>query len=71
MSLVTVSILVAVSIIAIILLTSSLKLKAFIGLFLVPIFLAFTTLPPGTVVSTIMEGFGNTMTSIGFLIIFG
>ena len=71
MSLVTVSILVAVSIIAIILLTSSLMLKAFIALFLVSIFLAFTTLPPGTVVSTIMEGFGNTMTSIGFLIIFG
>ncbi len=52
-------------------LTSSLKLKAFVALFLVSVFLAFTTLPADTVVSTIKEGFGNTMASIGFLIIFG
>jgi len=71
MSLVTVSILVAISIIAIIVLTSTLKLKAFIALFLVSLFLAFTTLPPGTIIATIKEGFGNTMASIGFLIIFG
>jgi GntP family gluconate:H+ symporter len=71
MSLITLSILVAVSIIAIILLTSKLKLKAFVALFLVSIFLAFTTLPPDTIISTIKEGFGNTMASIGFLIIFG
>jgi len=71
MSLVTISILVAISIIAIIILTSTLKLKAFIALFLVSAFLALTTLPPETVVSTIKEGFGNTMASIGFLIIFG
>jgi GntP family gluconate:H+ symporter len=71
MNLVTVSILVAISIVAIIILTSRLKLKAFVALFLVSVFLAFTTLPPSTIVSTIKEGFGNTMASIGFLIIFG
>jgi gluconate:H+ symporter, GntP family len=71
MSLVTVSILVAVSIIAIIWLTSSLKLKAFVALFLVSLFLAITTLPADTIITTIKEGFGNTMASIGFLIIFG
>jgi len=71
MNLVTVSILVAVSIIAIILLTSKLKLRAFVALFLVSVFLAFTTLPPDTIVDTIKEGFGSTMASIGFLIIFG
>lgn len=71
MSLVTVSILVAVSIIAIIWLTSSLKLKAFVALFVVSVFLAFTTLPGSAIVSTLKEGFGSTMASIGFLIIFG
>lgn len=71
MSIVTLSILVVLSIIAIIILTSVFKLKAFVALFLVSVFLAFTTLPPSTIVSTIKEGFGNTMASIGFLIIFG
>jgi gluconate:H+ symporter, GntP family len=65
------SALVGISIIAIIILTSKLKLKAFIALFIVSLFLAFTTLPPNIVVSTIKEGFGNTMASIGFLIILG
>ena len=55
MNLFAVSILVAISIIAIIILTSTLKLKAFIALFLVSVFLAFTTLPPQTVVSTIKD----------------
>jgi gluconate:H+ symporter, GntP family len=71
MSVLLTSILVGVSIVAIIYLTSSLKLKAFIALFIVSVFLAFATLPPGMVVSTIKEGFGNTMASIGFLIILG
>ncbi|MCX6329986.1 MAG: GntP family permease [Bacteroidia bacterium] len=71
MSLVAVSILVTISIVAIVILTSKLKLKAFIALFLVSVFLAFTTLPANTVITTIKEGFGNTMASIGFLIIFG
>ncbi len=65
------STLVGISIIAIIYLTSRLKLKAFIALFLVSLFLAFTTLPADVVVKTIKEGFGNTMASIGFLIILG
>jgi len=71
MNLVLISLLVIISIIGIIILTSSLKLKAFIALFIVSVFLAFTTLPPDTVITTIKEGFGNTMASIGFLIIFG
>jgi gluconate:H+ symporter, GntP family len=71
MSVLLTSILVGISIVAIIVLTSKLKLKAFIALFLVSLFLAFTTLPPAQVVSTIKEGFGNTMASIGFLIILG
>jgi gluconate:H+ symporter, GntP family len=71
MSILLTSTLVIISIIAIIILTSRLKLKAFIALFLVSLFLAFTTLPPDTIVSTIKEGFGNTMASIGFLIILG
>lgn len=71
MSILLTSILVGISIIAIIYLTSSLKLKAFIALFLVSLFLAFTTLPSGVIVSTIKEGFGSTMASIGLLIILG
>jgi len=71
MNILLTSTLVIISIIAIIILTSRLKLKAFIALFLVSLFLAFTTLPPDTIVSTIKEGFGNTMASIGFLIILG
>jgi GntP family gluconate:H+ symporter len=71
MSILLTSILVGISIVAIIILTSRLKLKAFIALFVVSVFLAFTTLPPETIVSTIKEGFGNTMASIGFLIILG
>jgi gluconate:H+ symporter, GntP family len=71
MSILLKSLLVGVSILVIIILTSRLKLKAFIALFLVSLFLAFTTLPANIVVSTIKEGFGNTMASIGFLIILG
>ncbi|HOB84166.1 MAG TPA: GntP family permease [Bacteroidales bacterium] len=71
MSITVISILVLVSIIAIILLTSSLKLNAFVALFLVSVFLAFVTLPADTIVTSIKQGFGNTMGSIGFLIIFG
>jgi len=71
MSIAATSILVGISIIAIIILTSRLKLDAFIALFLVSVFLAFTVLPAKTIVSTIQQGFGNTMASIGFLIILG
>lgn len=65
------SVLVGISIVAIIILTSRLKLEAFVALFLVSVFLAFAILPSKTIVSTIQEGFGNTMASIGFLIILG
>jgi GntP family gluconate:H+ symporter len=71
MSVLATSVIVGISILAIIYLTSKLKLKAFIALFLVSVFLAFAALPPEKVVSTIKEGFGNTMASIGFLIILG
>ena len=37
----------------------------------VSVFLALTTLPADTIVASIKQGFGNTMGSIGFLIIFG
>jgi GntP family gluconate:H+ symporter len=71
MSPLTTSVLVGISIVAIIILTSRLKLDAFISLFLVSVFLAFAILPAKTIVSTIQQGFGNTMASIGFLIIMG
>ncbi len=71
MSIALTSTLVGISIIAIIVLTSKTKLNAFIALFLVSLFLAFATLPANIIVSTIKEGFGNTMGSIGFLIILG
>jgi GntP family gluconate:H+ symporter len=71
MSITFVSLLVILSIIAIIVFTSKFKLNAFIALFIVSLFLAFLTLPAGTVLTTIKEGFGNTMASIGFLIILG
>ena len=71
MSILLTSIIVGISIIAIIIFTSRLKLEAFIALFLVSIFLAFAVLPVKTIVSTIQEGFGSTMATIGFLIILG
>jgi gluconate:H+ symporter, GntP family len=71
MSIPVASILVGISIIVIIILTSRLKLDAFISLFVVSLFLAFATLPLKTIVSTVQQGFGNTMASIGFLIILG
>ena len=71
MSILSISILVIISIFAIIILTSTLKLQAFIALFLVSLFLAFATLPASTIMTTIKEGFGSTMGAIGFLIILG
>lgn len=58
-------------IILIIYLTARLKLHAFISLFIVSLLLAFATLPAKTIITTIKEGFGSTMGSIGFLIILG
>lgn len=66
-----VSVLVVISIVLIIILTTKLKLHAFIALFIVSLLLAFATLPAGTIIKTIKDGFGSTMGSIGFLIILG
>ena len=71
MNIIASSILVGLSIIAIIVLTSKFKLNAFIALFLVSLFLAFSALPAKGIVSVLKEGFGGTMASIGFLIILG
>jgi GntP family gluconate:H+ symporter len=71
MNAVVISILVVISIILIIILTTRLKLHAFIALFIVSLLLAFAVLPAATLINTIKDGFGSTMSSIGFLIIFG
>src|SRR5674476_45571 len=62
---------IGISIIAIVILTSKMKLEAFIALFLVSLSLAVTVLPVKTIVNTVQEGFGSTMATIGFLIILG
>lgn len=66
-----VSILVIVSIAAIILLTSKWKLNAFISLFLVSLFLAIAVMPDKNVITIMKDSFGSTMASTGFLVIFG
>lgn len=71
MSVLFTTLIVGISILAIIYLTSKLQLAAFISLFIVSVFLAVALLPAQTIVNTLQEGFGNTMASIGFLIIFG
>lgn len=71
MSLITVSIFVLLAIVLIVLLTSVVKLNAFVSLFVVSLFLAIVTIPNSDVVSILKEGFGSTMASIGFLIVFG
>jgi GntP family gluconate:H+ symporter len=71
MEMILTAVLVLISIIGIVFLTSKVKLKAFIALFIVSVFLALLTIPPQKIVLTIKEGFGGTMASIGFLIIFG
>ena len=65
------SVYVAVSILAIIILTSKLKVNAFASLFIVSFILAVLTIPFEQIVSTMKTGFGNTMGSIAFIIIFG
>ena len=67
---ISVPILVIISIIAIIVLTSRLKIHAFAALFWTNV-LAVTTLPPDKIMTTIRDGFGSTMGSIGLLIILG
>ena len=65
------SVYVAVSILAIIILTSKLKVNAFASLFIVSFVLAVLTIPFDQIVATMKTGFGNTMASISFIIIFG
>ncbi len=71
MSIITISILVLISILLIIILTSVVKLNAFVSLFVISLLLAITALPEHNVVDILKQGFGNTIASIGFLIIFG
>lgn len=71
MSIITISVLVIASIVLIILLTSVVRLNAFVSLFAVSLLLAVVTLPEQSVIEVLKQGFGNTMASIGFLIIFG
>ncbi len=71
MSTALILVLVIVSIAAVIWLTSRLRINAFIALFLISFLLAAAVIPVQKVVSTLKDGFGSTMASIGFLIIFG
>ena len=71
MSILLTSAFVGISILVIIILTSKFKIEAFVALFLVALLLACAVLPAKTIVKTIQEGFGTTMGTIGFLIIFG
>ena len=71
MNILLTSALVGLSILIIIILTSKFKIEAFVALFLVAFLLACAVLPPKTIIKTIQDGFGTTMGTIGFLIIFG
>jgi GntP family gluconate:H+ symporter len=51
--------------------TSILKYNTFLSIFIVSLLMALVTLPLAEVVPTILMGFGNTMKSIGLIIIFG
>jgi len=59
------------SVLALIILTSTYKVHAFIVLFLVSLFLALATMPLAEVLPLMKEGFGKTIGNIGFLIISG
>ena len=71
MSLPVVALLVFLSIVAIVFLTSKLKLNAFVSLFIVSLFLAITSMPEKDIIKIIRDGFGGTTASIGLLIILG
>lgn len=65
------SILVVLSIVAIIYLTAKLKANVFGALFAVSLALLGTNLPLPKVIDALKTGFGNTLGSIYFVIIFG
>lgn len=55
----------------IIVLTSWLRINSFLSLFLVSLIMALAVLPLPAIVPALKKGFGDTMTSIGLIIIFG
>ncbi len=63
--------LILAGIILIIVLTSWLKINSFLSLFLVSLLLALLVLPFPEVVPALKKGFGDTMASIGLIIVFG
>ncbi|HLO61034.1 MAG TPA: GntP family permease [Bacteroidales bacterium] len=63
--------LVIAGILLIIALTSWLKINSFLSLFLVSLLLAIVVLPFADIVPALKKGFGDTMGSIGLIIIFG
>jgi GntP family gluconate:H+ symporter len=63
--------LILAGIIVIIILTSWLKLHSFLSLFLVSLVLAILVIPLPEIVPVLKKGFGDTMASIGLIIIFG
>jgi GntP family gluconate:H+ symporter len=63
--------LVITGILLIIALTSWLKINSFLSLFLVSLLLALVVLPFPDIVPALKKGFGDTMGSIGLIIIFG
>lgn len=60
-----------IGIVLIVVFTSVLKYNTFLSIFAVSLLIAIGTLPLQDVVPTILTGFGNTMKSIGLIIIFG
>ncbi len=62
---------VLISIVAIVLLTSTFKYNTFLSMLIVSIVLAIIMLPATSVVPSITQGFGDTMKSIGIVIILG
>ena len=71
MDLSLISLLVLISILLIIALTTRFRIHAFMAIFIASLLHAAVTLPAGLIIRTMKEGFGGTMASIGFLIIFG
>jgi len=60
-----------IGLVLIVVFTSVLKYNTFLSIFVVSLLIAIGTLPLQDVVPTILTGFGNTMKSIGLIIIFG
>ncbi len=71
MSLLSGLLLVLAGIIAIIIFTSWLRLHAFLSLFIVSLAMALIVVPVGDIIPVLKKGFGDTMASIGLIIIFG